>query len=140
MMAEEGRIRKQHLLSALSHVSRWESNRGEAQQISSEIPSFRTFTFFTERGLFLILFSPRWKTTPSLIMFTDFPTIGFHHRQPSVSAAFSFFLIHFHLNHSPVQKYKTETQESTHGQIPSIHVLTSTSDSLSIPIPQHSHS
>jgi len=59
MMAEEGRSRKQHLLSALSHVSRWERNRGEAQQISSEIPSFSTFTFFTERGLFLILFSTR---------------------------------------------------------------------------------
>jgi len=35
LMAEEGRSRKQHLLSALSHVSRWERNRAEAQQISS---------------------------------------------------------------------------------------------------------
>jgi len=36
MMAEEGSSRKQHLLSALSHISRWERNRVETQQISSE--------------------------------------------------------------------------------------------------------
>jgi len=36
MMVEEGRSRKQHLLSALSHVSRWEGNKAETQQISSE--------------------------------------------------------------------------------------------------------
>jgi len=36
MMAEEGRSRKQHLFSALSHVLRWERNRAEAQQISLE--------------------------------------------------------------------------------------------------------
>jgi len=36
MMAEEGRSRKQHLLSALSYVSMWERNEAEAQQISSE--------------------------------------------------------------------------------------------------------
>jgi len=36
MMAEEERSRKQHLLSVLSHVSRWEGNRAKAQQISSE--------------------------------------------------------------------------------------------------------
>jgi len=35
MMAEEERSRKHHLLSALSHVLRWERNRAEAQQISS---------------------------------------------------------------------------------------------------------
>jgi len=35
MIAEEGRSRKQHMLSALSHVSRWERNKVEAQQISS---------------------------------------------------------------------------------------------------------
>jgi len=53
MMAEEGRSRKQHLLLALSHVSRWERNIAEAQQISLEIPTFRgTFTFFTEGGFF----------------------------------------------------------------------------------------
>jgi len=33
MMAEEGRSRKQHLLSTLSHVSRWERNGKETQQI-----------------------------------------------------------------------------------------------------------
>jgi len=53
MMAEEGRSWKQHLLSTLSHVSRWERNRGEAQQISSEIPSFSTFIFFTHGDVFL---------------------------------------------------------------------------------------
>jgi len=31
MMVEEGRSRKQYLLSALSYASRWERNRGEAQ-------------------------------------------------------------------------------------------------------------
>jgi len=31
---------------------------------------------------------------------------------------FPFFLIHFHLNHSPVQKYKTETQERPTGKSP----------------------
>jgi len=36
MMVEEGRSRKQHLFSALSHVSRWERNRAETQQTSSE--------------------------------------------------------------------------------------------------------
>jgi len=36
MMVEEGRNKKQHLLSVLSHVSRWKRNIAEAQQISSE--------------------------------------------------------------------------------------------------------
>jgi len=36
MMAEEERSRKQHLLTALSHFSRWEGNIAETQQISSE--------------------------------------------------------------------------------------------------------
>jgi len=49
MMAEEGRSRKQHLLLALSHVSRWEGNRLEAQQISSE-SLHSGFTFFTHGG------------------------------------------------------------------------------------------
>jgi len=69
-MVEEGRSRKQHLLSILFHVSRWERNRVETQKISSESlhsPS-------SLKGLFLILFSTRWKTTPSLILFTHFPT------------------------------------------------------------------
>jgi len=39
MMAEEGRSRKQHLLSALSHVSRWERNRGKAQVSSRSLHS-----------------------------------------------------------------------------------------------------
>jgi len=135
MIAEERRSRKQHLLSALSHVSRWERNRGEAQQISSEIPSFKTFTFFTKRGLFLILLSEDEKQhlhsfcswLPN--QFPSSPTISF--------SCIFLFLIHFHLNHWPVQKYKTKTQEkpTTHRKIPSIHILTFTSDSFSIPIP-----
>ena len=51
MMAEEGSSRKQHLLSALSHVSRWEKNKPEAQQISSE--SLHSWSHLLQsRGLF----------------------------------------------------------------------------------------
>ena len=53
-----------NMLSALSHVSRWERNWAEAQQISSE--SLHSWIHLLHsRGLFLILFSARWKTTPS---------------------------------------------------------------------------
>jgi len=52
MMAEEGRSRKQHLLSALSHVSRWEKNRAKAQQISSESLHSREFSPSSLMGAF----------------------------------------------------------------------------------------
>jgi len=61
MMAEEGRSRKQHLLSALSHVSRWERNRADAQQISSEIPSFMRMELLHSWRLSRIHFSKKQK-------------------------------------------------------------------------------
>jgi len=65
MMTEEGRSRKQHLISALSHVSRWERNKPEAQQISSEsLHSSKSPSSL--KGAFFSFYSQQnKKTTPS---------------------------------------------------------------------------
>ena len=75
---------KKHLLSALSHVSRWERNRAEAQQISSE--SLHSWIHLLHSGGFPSFYSlkNKKKTTPS-----SSPTFF---RQPPESIILSFSL------------------------------------------------
>jgi len=66
MMTEEGGSRKQHLLSALFHVSRWERKRAEAQQISPE--SLHSWIHLLHsRGLFLIMFPTKQKNNTFIL-------------------------------------------------------------------------
>jgi len=101
MMAEEGRSRKQHLLSALSHVSRWERNRVETQQISSEsLHSGRHLLH--SLGLFLMVFSAKQKTTPSSSWFL----LKHHNPWLHLDSLNRFTIsqsLHYHFHFEPAQ-------------------------------------
>jgi len=136
MITEEGGSRKQHLLSALSHVVlRWERKRAETQQISPESPFIHGWTFFTQGGSFSSC-SLQNKKTPSSSRFQQK-----HHNpltpplftQQILLLPFPPFIPAFSIpisqhSHSPQHhntistcKQNTQAKNQNHNSIPAIH-------------------